>query len=50
MSQEKLGDDEIQQEIKKGVTFTTPLATKIRNSDKLYIVEELDDASIGVQR
>ena len=29
-------------EIKKGVTFTTPLDTVIRNSDKLYIVEEVD--------
>jgi len=29
-------------EIKKGVTFTTPLNTIIRNSDKLYIVEEID--------
>ena len=36
-------------EIKKGVNFTTPLDTVIRNSDKLYIVEE-DESQIGVQR
>jgi len=29
-------------EIKKGVTFTTPLDTVIRNSDKLYIVEDIE--------
>ena len=29
-------------EIKKGVTFTTPLDTLIRNSDKLYVVEDVE--------
>ena len=28
-------------EIKKGVNFTTPLDTVIRNSDKLYVVEDI---------
>ncbi len=37
-------------EIKKGVNFTTPLNTVIRNSDKLYVVEELAASQIGVQR
>jgi putative protease len=37
-------------EIKKGVNFTTPLDTIIRNSDKLYVVEDLDESQIGVQR
>ena len=37
-------------EIKKGVNFTTPLDTVIRNSDKLYVVEELDESQIGIQR
>ena len=47
---ELMVEDVMHQEIKKGVSFTMPLATKIRNSDKLYVVEELDEASIGVQR
>lgn len=47
---ELMVDDVMHQEIKKGVTFTTPIDVKIRNSDKLYIVEELDEAAVGVQR
>jgi putative protease len=39
---ELMVDEIMHQEIKKGVNFTTPLDVKIRNSDKLYIVEELD--------
>ncbi len=36
--------DEVKyQTIKKGVNFTTPLDTIIRNSDKLYLVEILED-------
>jgi len=35
--------DEIKyNKIKKGVNFTTPLDTTIRNSDKLYIVEDIE--------
>jgi len=35
--------DEIKySEIKKGVNFTTPLDTIIRNSDKLYLVEDIE--------
>jgi len=47
---ELMVDEVLHQEIKKGVNFTTPLDVKIRNSDKLYVVEELDEAQIGVQR
>ena len=43
-------DEKLYQEIKKGVNFTTPLSTIIRNSDKLYVVEELETSQIGVQR
>ena len=39
---ELMVDEVMYNEIKKGVTFTTPLDTVIRNSDKLYIVEEVD--------
>ena len=36
--------DEVKyQTIKKGVNFTTPIDTIIRNSDKLYLVEILED-------
>lgn len=39
---ELMVDEVMYTEIKKGVTFTTPLNTIIRNSDKLYVVEEVD--------
>lgn len=39
---ELMVDEVMYDEIKKGVTFTTPLDTIIRSSDKLYIVEEVD--------
>jgi putative protease len=38
---ELMVDEVMYDEIKKGVTFTTPLDTIIRSSDKLYIVEEI---------
>ena len=47
---ELMVEEVMHDEIKKGVNFTTPLDTIIRNSDKLYIVEELDESQIGVQR
>ncbi len=47
---ELMVEEVLHQEIKKGVNFTTPLNVKIRNSDKLYIVEELEESQIGVQR
>jgi putative protease len=42
-------DEVMHQEIKKGVNFTTPLDIKIRNSDKLYVVEDLDESQLGQQ-
>ncbi len=47
---ELMVDEVYYNEIKKGVNFTTPLDTIIRNSDKLYVVEDLEEAQIGVQR
>ena len=47
---ELMVEEVMHQEIKKGVNFTTPIDVKIRNSDKLYVVEDLDESQIGVQR
>ncbi|MGB0882541.1 MAG: peptidase U32 family protein [Vicingaceae bacterium] len=46
---ELMVDEVMHQEIKKGVNFTTPMDVKIRNSDKLYVVEDLDESQIGQQ-
>ena len=39
---ELMVDEVMYKEIKKGVNFTTPLDTIIRNSDKLYVVEDIE--------